>query len=84
VQEELRSAIWALSEDEQIDLVALAWLGRGDGAKDDWTEIRNSALEAHNERTASYLLGTPLIADCLEEAMPMFDQSCEDYVFGRL
>ena len=30
-QQELRSFIDALTEDEQIDLVALTWPGRGDG-----------------------------------------------------
>ncbi|WP_432761613.1 DUF3775 domain-containing protein [Rhizobium calliandrae] len=31
VEAEPESATWALNEDKQIDLVALAWLGRGDG-----------------------------------------------------
>ena len=31
VRTELTSIIRGLNEDEQIDLVALAWLGRGDG-----------------------------------------------------
>ncbi|MFS8116110.1 DUF3775 domain-containing protein [Rhizobium jaguaris] len=77
VQEELRCAIWALSEDEQIDLVTLVWLGRGDGAAADWLEIRDLAVEAYNGRTAKYLLGTPLLADYLEEALSMFGESCE-------
>src|SRR6516225_6311518 len=34
--QELRSFIDALTEDEQIDLVALTWLGRGDGTIDEW------------------------------------------------
>jgi Protein of unknown function (DUF3775) len=32
--QELRSFIDALTEDEQVDLVALTWLGRGDGTID--------------------------------------------------
>jgi hypothetical protein len=36
VVEELTSLINSLSEDEQIDLVALAWLGRDDYTADDW------------------------------------------------
>jgi len=35
VVEELSSFIGAMSEDEQIDLVAMAWLGRGDYTADD-------------------------------------------------
>ncbi|MBR7513127.1 DUF3775 domain-containing protein, partial [Mycobacterium tuberculosis] len=54
---ELRNIIRELNEDEQIDLVALAWLGRGDGDLDTWNDLRNEAAAAHNRRTASYLLG---------------------------
>jgi hypothetical protein len=61
--QEIASVIFAMSEDEQIDLVALAWLGRGDGTLDDWNELRAEASRAHNKRTAKYLLGMPLLAD---------------------
>jgi Protein of unknown function (DUF3775) len=40
VVEELTSLINSLSEDEQIDLVALAWLGRDDYSASDWTTVR--------------------------------------------
>ena len=56
VVEELTSLINSLSEDEQIDLVALAWLGRDDYSAADWADVREEAARAHNERTASYLL----------------------------
>jgi len=78
VVQEIRSAIFAMSEDEQIDLVALAWLGRGDGTIDDWNELRAEAARAHNKRTASYLLGIPLLADYLEDGMSQFGMSCEE------
>jgi hypothetical protein len=81
---ELAEAIDALSEDEQIDLVALTWLGRGDGTLQDWATIRSQAGDAHNERTAAYLLGTPLLADYLEEGLSQFGRSCEDFEMGRL
>lgn len=84
VEDELESAIWALNEDEQIDLVALTWLGRGDGKLEDWDDIRDQAAEAHNNRTAAYLLGIPLLADYLEEALAQFGESCQDYEIGRL
>ena len=78
VVQEIRSAIFAMSEDEQIDLVALTWLGRGDGSINDWDELRAEAARAHNKRTASYLLGIPLLADYLEEGMSQFGMSCEE------
>jgi hypothetical protein len=75
---EIRAAIFAMSEDEQIDLVALAWLGRGDGTIEDWDELRAEAARAHNKRTASYLLGMPLLGDYLDEAMSQFGLSCDE------
>jgi len=78
VVQEIRAAIFAMSEDEQVDLVALTWLGRGDGTVRDWDELRAEAARAHNKRTASYLLGIPLLADYLGEAMSQFGISEEE------
>ena len=82
--EELASFINLLSEDEQIDLVALTWLGRNDYSASDWAAVREEAARAHNERTAEYLLGTPLVGDFLEEGLSMLGYSCEDYEIERL
>ena len=84
VVEELMSSIQALSEDEQIDLVALAWLGRDGTGPDDWPETRREAARAHNARTASYLLGMPMLADFVEEGLSMLGYSCEEFEIGRL
>ena len=57
VVQELTSFISSLSEDEQIDLVALAWLGRDDNTIEDWSELRAEAARAHrtdNNHTANY------------------------------
>ncbi len=78
VVQELSAVIFAMSEDEQVDLVTLTWLGRGDGTIEDWSELRAEAARAHNRRTASYLLGIPLLADYLEEAIAQFGISCDD------
>jgi hypothetical protein len=45
------------------------WLGRGDAEIDNWRELRAEASRAHNERTAAYLVGTPMLADYLEEPL---------------
>lgn len=84
VVEELTSFIDDLNVDEQVDLVALAWLGRGDGEISDWTEIRAEAARVHNDKTANYVLGMPLLADYLEEALSMFDMSCIKFETGHL
>jgi len=84
VLEELTSLINSLSEDEQIDLVALTWLGRDDYTAGDWPAVREEAARAHNDRTAGYLLGIPLLGDFLEEGLSMLGYSCEEFEIGRL
>ncbi len=76
---ELVAFIEALDEDEQVELVALLWLGRGDGDLEDWEDLRSQAREARNERTSAYLLGQPLLADHLADGLSAFDLSCEDF-----
>jgi hypothetical protein len=77
VVEELTSLIDNLTEDEQIDLVALAWLGRDDNTADDWLAVRQEAARAHNARTAGYLLGMPLLGDYLEEGLAILGHACD-------
>ena len=76
---ELIAMIRALNEDEQVDLVALTWLGRGDGDLDDWEDLRAEADRAHNRRTAEYLSGIPLLSDYLEEALAQLGHSLEEF-----
>jgi hypothetical protein len=69
---EVTGFIRALNEDEQIDLVALAWVGRGTFDIEDWDEARRTAREEKTTRTEHYLLGMPLIADYLAEGLEAF------------
>jgi hypothetical protein len=82
--EEITSLINSLSQDEQIDLVALAWLGRDDYTVGDWPAVRGEATRAHNERIAEYLLGTPQLGDFPEEGLSMVGRSCEEFEIERL
>ena len=58
--------------------MALAWLGRGDFTADEWEAALDAAREADNGRTATYLLGTPNLADELDEGMAALGLSCAD------
>ncbi len=78
VVKELSAVINSMSVDEQIDLVTLTWIGRGDGGIEDWGDLRAEAARAHNRRTAAYLLGIPLLADYLDEAISLFGISCAE------
>lgn len=84
VAAELRNYIDDLNEDEQIDLVALAWVGRGDFDFDEWDEARQTAADQRTGPTSDYLLGMPLLPDYLEDALSDLDRSCEGEELGRL
>ncbi|MBZ9678494.1 DUF3775 domain-containing protein [Mesorhizobium sp. ES1-1] len=68
-EEELRELINDLNVDEAAELIALAWLGRGDYDAAEWSDAVSAARERGNRYTAKYLLGMPLLADLLEEGL---------------
>jgi hypothetical protein len=77
-RQELADAIRALNEEEQINLVALAWLGRGTYELGEWDQALETARTEHNKRTAQYLIGLPLLGDYLEEGLAAFGESIND------
>ena len=66
---ELLEAIRGMDEDEQVDLVTLAWIGRGTFSPEEWRQARAEASFAHNARTAEYLTSLPMLGDYLEEGL---------------
>ncbi|HXV24155.1 MAG TPA: DUF3775 domain-containing protein [Alphaproteobacteria bacterium] len=75
---ELRSFIEAMNDDEQAELVALAWIGRGDFEGTEWNDALRLAKERHSGSTALYLCGIPMLGDYLEEGLAAFGLSCAD------
>lgn len=71
VLQQIRDTVEDLEPDQQVELVALMWLGRGDYDADDWDSAVEQAGESWNERTADYLIGTPLLGDYLAEGLSM-------------
>jgi Protein of unknown function (DUF3775) len=82
--EELKSFLAAQSDDEIRQLLALTWIGRGDYDADDWDDVLSEVQDVREKHTIDYLLGTPLLADYLEEALSQFGLSCEDVELDRL
>ena len=78
VDQELVAFIEAMSEDEQVDLVALMRLGRGDGTIEEWSELRSEAADGRNGRTTAYLLGEPMLGDMLAEGLAAFGKTYAD------
>jgi hypothetical protein len=73
---ELKYTIDDLEPDQQVCLVALMWLGRGDFSLDEWEDALEAARQSYNARTAEYLIATPLVADYLEEALNLHGYEC--------
>lgn len=78
VVSELTSFIDGLNVDEQVSLVALMWIGRGTYEADELKEAMVTAAEERVNKTSSYLLGVPLLADYLEEGLDKLGFSVED------
>ncbi len=76
--DELKEFIDTLNDDEQMELIALTWIGRGTYTAEDWEEAVDVAREEHPRKAGKYLLGQPLLADELEEGLSEMDLSCDD------
>lgn len=73
---DLLGAIEALDEDEQIELVALAWVGRGDYDTDSWKDAVTAAQERRSDGdTGRYLSGMELLAEHLDDGLAAFGRS---------
>lgn len=80
-ESELRAFLDRLSEDEQAELVAVMWVGRGSFDVDDLAEAIASARQVATTPTADYLIGTPHVSDHLEaglEALGINAAAAED------
>ncbi len=64
--QELKGMIEDLEPDQQVSLVSLMWLGRGDYTLDEWDNALRFAEETWTDHTADYLIGTSLLADYLQ------------------
>lgn len=75
---EIAGFIDALNDDEQANLVALAWIGRGTFEPEEIEEAVETARSEKVNSTAAYLLGLPLLADYLEEGLEKLGYAVED------
>jgi hypothetical protein len=73
---EIVEFIRSLDEDEQFNLIALAWVGRGTYDLTEWDEALRVARSEHSKRIAEYLLTLPLLGDYLEEGLAAFGENC--------
>ena len=76
-EEQIRGVINGLNVDEQADLVALVWIGRGDFEPQQWPVAVRRAAERATHSTARYLLGIPNVGDLLEEGLAAMGYDAE-------
>jgi hypothetical protein len=77
---ELIGAIDDLNDDEQVDLVALVLLGRGDFALSEWRAARTEAAEIDREHIGEFIATIPLVSDYLEEGMAQFGETFANWL----
>ena len=74
--DEIVAQIEDLEPDQQAELVALMWIGRGDFEADEWTEAVALAIDRRDRPTSAYLLSHPQVAeDMIEGVDKIFDGS---------
>jgi Protein of unknown function (DUF3775) len=81
-EQELRDAIDGLGIPERQELLALMWLGRGDYDAESWSEALQQARQTQSASETTYLLGTPLLGDYIEEGVAALGLSLEDFRRG--
>jgi len=77
VEEEVRSVLDDLAEDQLAEILALAWVGRGTYDASEWDEAFAEAGDLGLDERIDELLDMPLLGGLLEAGLAAFDYSCE-------
>jgi hypothetical protein len=73
--QEFKTMIEDLEPDQQVSLVSLMWVGRGDFTVDEWPDALKFAEETWTDHTADYLIGTALLADYLQGGLDQLEST---------
>ncbi|HET9458851.1 MAG TPA: DUF3775 domain-containing protein [Sphingomicrobium sp.] len=79
VEEELRSILEDLGEDQLAEVLAFCWVGSGTYDASDWEEALQEAQDLNDdgEGIIAELLDMPMLPSVLESGMAAFDLSCD-------
>lgn len=77
VEDELRTALDDLADDQQAELLALAMVGRGTYDASEWADALEEANDPSGEDPVSLLLDMPTLAANLDAGLSAFDLTCE-------
>ncbi len=79
---DLKRVIDKMNEEEQLHLVALAWIGRGTFAVDEWDDALQEAANLKSGFISDYLVKMPQLGDYLEEGLSELGYSSEGFETG--
>lgn len=81
VEEELRSILDDLGEDQLAEVLAFCWVGAGTYDPSDWEEALQEAQDMYDgggsEAIIDELLDMPMLPSVLEAGLAAFDLSCD-------
>ena len=80
VEEELRSILEDLGEDQIAEVLAFCWVGAGTYDASDWDEALQEAQDMNDDGGAGIideLLDMPMLPSVLEAGLAAFDLSCD-------
>lgn len=79
-EDEVKQVFNDLEPDQQAELVALMWLGRGDYLPSEWGDAVSTAADSLTDmdQPSLYLLSHPLVADYLLEGLELSGYSCSE------
>ena len=77
IEDEVRSLLDDLPDDEAAEVLALAMVGRGTFDASEWDEAIETANEEDLESIIDQLLDMPMLAGYLDAGLAAFDLSCD-------
>ncbi|WP_340314961.1 DUF3775 domain-containing protein [Rhizorhabdus argentea] len=77
IEDEVRTLLDDLSDDEGAEVLALAMVGRGTFDASEWDEAIEAANEEDADSIIDQLLDMPMLAGYLDAGLAAFDLSCD-------
>ena len=77
VEEEVRTLLDDLAEDQIAEVLALAWVGRGTYDPSEWDDAITEASDGGGDDPVEQLMDMPMLAGHLDSGLAAFDLSCE-------
>ena len=77
IEDEVRTLLEDLADDEAAEVMALALVGRGTFDASEWDEALEEANEEDADSIVDQLLDMPMLAGYLDAGLAAFDLSCD-------